>query len=368
MKHISIITWYSSGNYGTTLQAFALHRKLQDLGYKVSILRELEFNNKRKIITKYFLRKLGLLEYSKKRKFSSNQKGLNIYNFIRQNINIKEVFTNKELKQYVSKTDVFITGSDQIWNAWFCFNPFYFLDFAGDKKRIAYATSIGTKSFPKKYEKEIKSLLSKFHRIAVRENSAVDLINNILGNNSCIQVADPTFLLTRDEWRDISSKAEIRITVPEQYILCYFIGNNESYQKQLEDVRRKIGIENVIIIPSLENPSFSIEDAIIYNEAGPYEFVNLIQNASLVCTDSFHATTISIISLVKFVEFKRFNDNDLKSQNSRIYDLLGHYNLSHLLYDENNNWHESVDFRKIEETINHDREKSVNYLIESIEN
>lgn len=368
MKRISIITWYSSGNYGTTLQAFALHRKLQDLGYKVSILRELEFNNKRKIIIKYILSKFGLLEYSKKRKISSNQKDINLYNFIRQNLNIYEVFTYKGLKQYVSETDVFITGSDQIWNAWFCFNPFYFLGFAGDKKRIAYATSIGTKYFPKKYEEEIKSLLSKFHHIAVRESSAVDLINNMLGNNSCVQVADPTFLLTRDEWREISSKADIRITVPEQYILCYFIGNNESYQKQLEDVRRKAGIENVIIIPSLENPSFSIEDTIIYNEAGPYEFVNLIQNASLVCTDSFHATTISIISLVKFVEFKRFNDNDLKSQNSRIYDLLSHYNLSHLLYDENNNWLESVDFRKIEETTNHDREKSVNYLIESIEN
>lgn len=368
MKRISIITWYSSGNYGTTLQAFALHRKLQNLGYSVSILRETEFKNKRKIIIKYVLNKLGLLEYSKKKKFSSNPKDLNIYNFIRQNININEVFTNKELKQYVSETDVFITGSDQIWNAWNCYNPFYFLEFAENKKRIAYATSIGTVSFPEEHKKEIKILLSKFHSIAVRESSAVSLINNLLGQNNCIQVADPTFLLNREEWTMISSNAKIEFSVPKQYILCYFIGNNENYQRQLEDVKRKTKIENVIIIPSLENPSFKIENTIVYNEAGPLEFIKLIQNASLVCTDSFHATTISIISLVKFVEFKRFNDNDTKSQNSRIYDLLEHYNLSYLLYDENDKWLEPVDFKRIEEITNNDKERSVNYLIESIEN
>lgn len=367
MKRVSIITWYSSGNYGTTLQAFALHKKLQDLGYDVSILKEFEFNSKSNTI-KYILTKLKLLNYFKKRKYSSDKRKLRLYKFISDNINVCEIFSNRQLKKLVYNTDVFITGSDQIWNAWFCYNPFYFLNFAANKKRIAYATSIGTKSFPDKYKKDIKKLLSQFNSIAVREKSAINIINDLLEDNSCIQVVDPTFLLEKKEWEEIASKAVLNFSIPSKYILCYLIGNDNNYKSQLEEVKQKTQIENVIIIPSLENPTFSIDNAIVYNEAGPLEFVNLIQNAALVCTDSFHATTISIISSVKFVEFKRFKDEDEKSQNSRIYDLLNHYNISYLLFNNNNDWLSPINFKKIEETTKYDRKNSINYLIKSIEN
>ena len=38
MKKIVLVTWVGNGNYGTSLQSFALHRKLEMLGYKVSFL------------------------------------------------------------------------------------------------------------------------------------------------------------------------------------------------------------------------------------------------------------------------------------------------------------------------------------------
>ena len=48
----------------------------------------------------------------------------------------------------LSEVDVFMTGSDQIWNCCHRFDSFMFLDFVGGGKRVAYASSIGTNCVP----------------------------------------------------------------------------------------------------------------------------------------------------------------------------------------------------------------------------
>ena len=104
-------------------------------------------------------------------------------------------------------------------------------------------------------------------------------------------------------------------------------------------MKLKTGIDNIVIITSLENPSFYYDNAIVCRDAGPIEFVKLIKNATIVCTDSFHATAMSINLSIDFVEFIRFNDNDLESQNSRIYDILNRYNLLYKIYNKyNDDW------------------------------
>ena len=338
-------------------------------GYKTNILKYFNPNLKSENFIKYILSKIGLLEYLKKKKASKDLKKLKTHLFVTNYCNVKEAYNQRQYNRLIEKTDIFITGSDQIWNVWFQFNPFYFLDFAKDKKRIAYASSIGTNSFPSKYEKQIRFLLNKFAHIAVREKSAVKTINNLLGENKCIQVVDPTFLLTSSEWETVASKANIEIHIPNEYILCHFIGNNCDYSRQVKAIKEKSKIKDIIIIPSLENPQFSIEGATIYNYAGPAEFVSLIKQAKLVCTDSFHATAISINLSVDFIEFKRFKDTDEASQNSRIYDLLEHYNLNYRLYDDNNDaWLTSIDYTRVSKVLKKDREYSIEYLKNAIEN
>ena len=92
-------------------------------------------------------------------------------------------------------------------------------------------------------------------------------------------------------------------------------------------------------------------------------------NASYVCTDSFHATALSINFSKDFVEFLRFSDRDIKSQNSRIYDLLNHYNLSYKIYSVNNSdWTNSIDYIKVQESLSSDRRDSLTFLINAIEN
>ena len=373
MRNIVIVTWIGNGNYGTTLQSFALHKKIELLGYQVCILNHIPPLFTFKHYIKYLLSCIGVdVNYLKQLlyppKYTVKQNKLK--RFIKNNYNIiNSINTKTQLQKLNNKTDVFITGSDQIWNTKYKFDPFYFLYFAEDTKRIAYASSIGTEDFSQEYKNQIKLLLNKFTHIGVRERSAQKSISVLLNRKDIKHVLDPTFLLNSSEWAAIGEKAEIEIQLPKRYIFCYLIGNNEWYKQQLLKVQQTLGIKDIIIIPSVENQDFFLEGAIIYNDGGPTEFIRLIQNAEFICTDSFHATALSINFKKDFVEFMRFKDTDKASQNSRIYDILSHYNLMSRIYQSKcTEWSTHINYTECHILLEQDRKSSLDYLINAIEN
>ncbi|WP_320167931.1 polysaccharide pyruvyl transferase family protein [Mangrovibacterium marinum] len=367
---IGIVTWLGTGNFGTSLQSYALHRKLEEIGYDVCFLPYFSFSE----FTLYGKFK-KILRSSKhlaavifKRLFFGAKHQSKIQLFNKYNYNIRVVSTQKQYEKLLQNIDVFVTGSDQIWNCYHSFNPFYFLSFAGNVKRVAYASSIGTTTFPKDKESEIGALLSKFKHIGVREKTAVSLIKNLLNRTDVRQVVDPTFLLDKKHWLSFAENAKIEFEVPEKYILCYFVGNESCTEQQLEAVRQQLEINNIIVIPAMENAEIRFSNALIYRNAGPYEFVHLISHATCVCTDSFHATAISIITQKNFIEFMRFKDNDKKSQNSRIYDLLNHYGLMNRLYKSNDSTlFDPIDYTEVAKKVQIDREDCLEYLKNSID-
>ena len=94
----------------------------------------------------------------------------------------------------------------------------------------------------------------------------------------------------------------------------------------------------------------------------------MLDHASFICTDSFHATALSIIMSKDFVEFIRFKDIDSSSQNSRIYDLLERYRLNERIYKEGiNKWSKCINYVTIQALLEEDRQKSLEFLIRSIE-
>lgn len=373
MKRITLVTWGGGGNYGTSLQSFALHKILQNLGYDVTFGFggiPAKFTLKHKV--KHILSLFGI-DTSKIRHrlhhAENPRKMQKLRKFVKDNYNIQQpIYTKIQADKFINSTDVFVTGSDQIWNTRYCFNPNYFLDFARDKKRIAYASSMGISDFPEEHKPEVKRLLSKFQHIGVREHTAVKSISTLLDRSDVLQVLDPTFLLDKNDWFNISQSATIEIEIPQRYIFCYLIGNNPWYKEQIADVMESTGIDKLIIVPAVENKDFSIDGATIYDAAGPLEFVKLVKEATLVCTDSFHATALSLNMEKPFVEFIRFSDESKESQNSRIYDLLGRYNLNHRIYNKSDKrWVESIDYTSVTRQISEDRKKSLDFLVESIE-
>ena len=283
--------------------------------------------------------------------------------------NIVKPTTQVQLSKIVETTDIFVSGSDQIWNTSHRYDPAMFLSFADGKKCISYASSIGTNEVPLPYKDIVRDHLMKYDHIAVREKTAVDALSRLTGRKDIIQVIDPTFLLTDGDWRQFASNAKFNEHISEPYVLCYFIGQNEHYKQQLQKVIETSSCNSVVIVTLKEQFLFAVDGAIVINYASPTEFVYLIQHASLVCTDSFHATAIAINSSINFVEFLRFKEEEENSQNSRIYDILSHYGLSFKLFNWNNeDWSKDVDYSRVSQILNQDRKESLDYLIRAIEN
>lgn len=367
MKNISLVTWYYSKNFGTVLQAFALLRFLKQQGYNVSILDEFSLGDGIKPLLKNTLGKIGLFSLAKDILHYKEKK---LLRFFHEEMNIQYVFSQTQLNRVLDTTDVFLSGSDQIWNPYYAsFSTFFMLDFAKGGKKCAYATSIGTDNFDTKDKDKIRSLLRDYSHISVREDSAVTFINKFTGRNDVCQVLDPTFLLNCNDWKNIGSKAEYGInSLSDNYMLCYLIGNNDWYVKQALSVANAYNIKDVVEIYSAESPEFNYPGAIVLNNMGPREFVGLISNASLVCTDSFHATALSLNMGKDFVEFKRFKDSSKASQNSRIYSVLQHYGLMSKMYsDETDSWKGMYDNKVVSSILDQDRKKSIDFLINSFE-
>ena len=147
---IGIVTWIGNGNFGTTLQAFALQWKLRQEGFDAYIVAAWKGKSTIKYVCRKLLGILGFPTVQNKAFFikASPHNGAKIYGFIREYIKIVHTGIFRDLQDIVKSTDVFMSGSDQIWNVGYKFNPFMFLDFAGDKQRVAYASSIGLSQIP----------------------------------------------------------------------------------------------------------------------------------------------------------------------------------------------------------------------------
>ena len=136
---VCIVTWLGTGNFGTSLQSYALHMKLSEMGYNVSILHCFtpdDFTFGGRIYKWLKLSRILFSQIIKGEYFSKKQKKIRQFN--KKNYCHQKIKTYGQYRCLLQETQTFVTGSDQIWNCYNGFVPFYFLDFAGDVKRIAY--------------------------------------------------------------------------------------------------------------------------------------------------------------------------------------------------------------------------------------
>lgn len=365
-KNIALVTWIGTGNYGTSFQSYALYKVLRNLGCRPYFLKMISLGRGWKDIIQGFISMLGLYPVSLSPKNLKGKEG-KLARFNAQRYSYKEVYSWYQYRLLIRTTDRFLTGSDQIWNTHFRYDPFMFLNFVDDNtKKVAYASSIGTDHVPEQYRDAVRSHLMLFRSIGVREQTAVRVLTELTGRKDIVQVVDPTFLLSAAEWTSLASEAEIEFQLPKKYILCYLLGNNPHYPQAVKRLSEQSGVEDIILIPALENQEIDIPGVKIYSEAGPIEFLYLLQHASLVCTDSFHATALSINLEKEFVELLRFLDDDKLSQNSRIYDLLEHYRLSHRVMRDQVPDLSPIDYSSVRPILKQDVAHSLDYLKTSV--
>lgn len=364
---IGLVTWSLEPNYGTVLQAYSLYHTLEKLGCKVFLLNKFDTVFTLRSFKDSIFRRLGIRRFWKYEHVRKTVKMERIKKFHRHEFRQKTIATKRQYGRLLKNTDIFMTGSDQLWNCYDHFIPFLFLDFAEGRKKVSYATSIGTADIPDSYRPAVKEFLLRYKKISVREETAKTVLSELTGRNDIEHVLDPTFLIDSSEWNQFGNCAADDFNAPEKYICCYLLGKDKHYKEYIETIQEKTGLENIIIIPSGENPGLTFKGAVIYDNAGIREFVKILSGASFVCTDSFHGTALSINLSKQFVILKRFEDSDRESQNSRIYDLLDTLDIRNRFFDDKKGgWDKLIDYDVIDTRLCILRKKSMDFLTDAI--
>ena len=382
MKKIGIITVHNSPSYGASLQSFALWKYLDGLsGCECEIIdlyRPYQKEYAKSDVFVSYNDKTTKSEYQFKRSIiniikrilhyhidvklnSSDLRRLERFNEFNKVISLsKPYFGPDELYNDPPLYDVYISGSDQIWNPeqpW-SMEP-YFLTFAPKNRiKISYASSIGLKELPKGVAQDYKRWLSDYRAIGVRENSAKTLLASF-GVQSTV-VCDPTFLLDSSYWKKISVTPKER-----DYILLFILQQDNTLINYAIKVAKESGKQLILLCQD----GITSDHYKLVPDAGPKEFIGYIGNANLVITNSFHGTAFSIIMNVN--NFFAYVSPSNK-RGSRLIDLLATYELSnHLL---NSNLHQSysdlkrisIDHEKVLSIMASERKRSQTFIKENI--
>ena len=344
---ISILTFSKELNYGANLQCYALCKTLQDMGHDVNII-DIQLPERK---TSYISKILRLPE-----KFffkSFRKKHLDIFT--------RKYTSVDDLKCNPPKGDLFIVGSDQVWNPQLTnrLDPLvYFFSFLPNGvRRISYAASFGYAEWqnPELTDK-VKRLLRKFETISVREDTAVDICRNVFGIEA-VRVADPTLLLT--SYDELCGCYNQRRETNE--LLYYPFVKDDEEQAILADFAKYHGMKAVAMMSFHRYPGFVRRMLVSLRD-----WLNSIRYARIVVSHSFHCMVFCIFFHRRFVVVP------LKGKQTRQRNLLKQFGLEDHICEDKTQLRETlerilnkdIDYQKVENEIGKIRKQARDFLCE----
>ncbi len=357
-----IMTIYRSGNYGATLQAYATKQAIIENGFgEAEIINYCPDAIKQKIDGK-FIKKVGLFHTAvacvEKVYYHPRMKGVNA--FI-DSFAPKGLLKKDELGALNEKYDVFLSGSDQIWNYEIAQgDQSYLLDFVtNNSKKRSYASSFGTRKIAAEYEDTYKRLLSQYKIITVREKAGAELVAELTGREARI-VLDPTLLLTTEQW-------EAKLPEPKfkrDFVFAYQMAHSPLIAKAISKARKKFNSGAVFVpFPIMGvckcRPSLSLSSL---------EWARAIHDSKFVITDSFHGAVFAIIFKKQF--YYMVTSDTVKRRLSRLETLLDSLGISDRIIDdvEKCNFNDEIDYEAVHEKLDALREQSLKILKEVVSN
>lgn len=309
MRTVGILTTFRQPNWGSVLQAYALQKIIDNLGYKSQVIdyiypnafhysqgcpmQRKPFIRSLKDFVKSLLKSVGLYKERK-----SKMELLN--DFISQNMNCSKKISRKaDLKKQLPHYDIYVSGSDQIWNPNTMYGDMsYMFDFVSSEAvKVAYSSSFSCDTIPRRFQSLYKKSLSQFSAISVRERNGIELAKEYSGLEDVQLVLDPTFLIDKNGWRKILAKSS-NLKLPKKYILFYMLAYTYSPVKKMKEilsfVQRKYSYPIVSLNRKPEGFKGEFIDITSSCEIGIPEFLHLFDSAEMVVTSSFHGTAFSI--------------------------------------------------------------------------
>lgn len=370
-KKIGILTFHASYNCGSMLQTYAMQTYLNKLGYNCEVInfsteaqKKLYSLYTRKKNPKYLMR--DLIFWCHHKRIESNFKR---YELFKTNVfHLSKTSAEKTEEICIDGYEYLIAGSDQIWNITISdYDDAYFLPWNGVKK-IAYAPSFGARN-PAEYsdcvDKYIKYMMD-FDYLSVREKNGQKWIKQLTGKDVPV-VLDPTLLIEKKDYEPIVSD---ELSLPKKYIFYYSPTYSIPINKMVKKISKKYNMP-VIAFNSkayyLRGMNFtgfrlpSFED--------PKAYLQLMKNAELVITTSFHGTVFSTIYRKKFWVIK---NGGMYENDDRVMTLLSDLSINDRLielpFDKKFNYMNPVNYANYEQSLKSLKNKSQIFLKNALEN
>lgn len=359
-KKIAIINHWMVNNYGALFLAYALERKILEMGYDVETISWLP-DEVRKPWKLSMLRKIGPIQYLMRLGYFlvfiiPRQ---NSFSCFRSQIHkSKQQYNDRSLYEIRECYDTFVIGGDQLWN---CKKNYYnennFLPFICESKRkVVYAASLSLNYLPKEVESTFRHLAGDFGYITAREERGREIIEQTTGRKA-YRVSDPAFLLSEDEWLKLSRPVK---GIKNKFVFVYQVQSDVLLIRFAESIAKKHNLD-IVYCP------FPLKKQIAckrYPFLSPEQWLWCVKNAEYVVTDAFHGTVFSIIfNRDFFVEISEYG----KDTGSRITNILDIYSLQDRLISEEN-WRKKLEigkicFEPVNQIINSEKLEAERHLI-----
>lgn len=365
MIKIGILTFQNACNFGAVLQAYALKTYLEQCD--VTIVEIINYKNqqieKEKLlwknlfennILKQIIRNTLLLPYIYRRNrlfnsFNTEYLGLS-----------KEI--NKEQMNNLDY-DLYIVGSDQVWNRQLTENDrTFFCDFCENNVPCySYAASIGSSKFTDIELGQLKNLLERFSSISFRERELVPIFKSVLPNKKIVSCLDPVYLLDNQLWGELCINPKRK-----PYLLIFCVGSNPELTPTIEFAKKLANSKGLdVIYMSDQDIWYKHREVEHCGAVAPGEFLGYIRSAEYVVTNSFHATSFSIIFHTSF-----YSETGL-SRNGRVINILDLMGLNDRALKKGKakkDYLKEIDWNMVEKKISDEKAFSKEYLINIVRN
>lgn len=336
---IGIITLHRVRNYGSALQTYALQEYIEKerLG-DVELIDYIYPNSyhRSKRTFKGWLRNFYCVRVRNEYFRKGWKKRLRFEAFYKQffHLSAKQYKEINEIMSNPPKYDLYMTGSDQLWNVNTLKNdPVMYCEFApSGTRRVSFGASFTTKNLPEKYHESVRNRLNKYTHIGVREFTSLQIIDalhiseKIEVENTC----DPTLLLNAEDYQKLAGKSSL--SIGGDYILVYTLkyafSPEPALSSVIKQVREHLGYK-VVVIDS-HKVKMQKEDRIV-SGIGPNEFCWLFAHAKFIIASSFHGTMFALINRKPFAAI----GPQVGHEDRRIKDILDYLALENNYYPSN---------------------------------
>ena len=361
---ISVITMHRIYNYGSVLQAYATQRIFENVAGSCEIIDYISPNRTK--IAKFkdcpetlHEKKLRRVIYYIAKIPSFILKDITFGQFYKKYLHLtpQKYFHIEEMIKKPPKADIYVTGSDQVWNSKYNdgVDGSYYLNFISDKKKIAFVSSFGTASISENESRIISPMLKQYSAISVREDEGIEILKRMNINASFL--IDPTLQLDQDEWSRISSKR----LYSDKYILLFLLYNEDNGASEYAyRMAEEKGLKVVKLSWELRKPK-GVDK--LFTHRTPQDFLSLFKYADYIVTNSFHGVAFSINFNKQFSFIRR------KELNGRIESLLRLTLLENrIVNDLNSNqlYETKINYRYVNEVLRIERNKAKDFLKKNV--